>query len=487
MTTIAICFWIYTAAIVAVGLYSARFSKKTESDFFLADRGLGAWVAALSSSASAESGWVTLGLVGMAYKTGLGAIWIVLGTFLAFLFNWFVLAWPLRSAAARRGALTIPDVLASPFRGTSALLIRLVGVVIIISMLTAYVAAQLKAAGKTFNGIFEWEYGNGVLVGLAIVVVYTIVGGFRAIAWTDVVQASFMIVIVVVLPLLLIGKIGGFGAFWSGLAAEPDGAMLTEPFAGKTGLALIGFLALWLGVPLGNPGQPHVLVRLMAIRDKKAVIRGGVISSAWVVVLFSGAILLGMTARVYYGPLDYDPEQTLPLIAGDSNLVPGFMGGLIIAAVLAAICSTADSQLLVSASAVSHDLLVGIFGLKLSVTKRLLLDRLAVLAVALVATTIAIAEVGSVFEFVLAYGWAGLGAGFGPPLILMLFWRRATGWGILAGMVVGVMTAILWRQFGPHDDIYNLVPAFILSLYAVVIVSLNTPPDRVEDDEIPVL
>ena len=294
---IAISFWMYTLAIVGVGLYSSRFARQTAADFFLADRGLGAWVAALSSSASAESGWVTLGLVGMAYRTGLGAMWIIAGTWAAFLFNWFVLAWRLRSTAADTDALTLPDVLATPFHGTASLLIRLTGIVIILTMLTAYVAAQLNAAGKTFNGIFHWDYVAGVLVGAGIILVYTVTGGFRAIAWTDVVQGTFMIITVTVIPVLLIVKLGGPATFWARLSADAAATALTDPFAGKSGLALIGFLALWLGIPLGNPGQPHVLVRLMAIKDRRAVLRGGIISSTWVLALFSGAVLLGMAAR----------------------------------------------------------------------------------------------------------------------------------------------------------------------------------------------
>jgi sodium/proline symporter len=479
---VAISFTLYTVAIVALGLYSARFSKETAADFFLADRGLGAWVAALSSSASAESGWVTLGLVGMAYKTGIGAMWIVIGTFVAFLFNWFVLAWRLRTVSEQYEALTLTDVLASPHRGLSAQLIRCVGVVIIITMLTAYVAAQLNAAGKTFQGTFGWNYLTGVLVGAGIVIVYTVTGGFRAIAWTDVVQGTFMIITVTVLPMILIAKVGGPFSFWEQLASDPTNSTLTDPLAGKSGLALLGFLALWLGVPLGNPGQPHVLVRLMAVKDKTAVMRGGVISSLWVLVLFSGAVALGMAARVYFGEME-DPEQTLPMVARDSSIVPGFIGGMIIAAVLAAICSTADSQLLVSASSISHDLLVRVFGFEPSLATRKVLDRLAVVFIGAVATSIAAAEVRSVFSFVLDYGWAGLGAGFGPALILSLFWKRTSGWGVVAGMVVGTTTAIIWKQFPAlQSQLYNLVPAFALSLGTIVLVSLLTPnPGKKED------
>ncbi len=480
---VAISFVVYTLGIMGLGLYSAKFSKGTAEDFFLADRGLGAWVAALSASASAESGWVTMGLVGKSYETGVGALWIVAGTFAAFLFNWFILAWRLRTFADRTDSLTIPDVLAARYRGTVALLIRLTGILIILTMLAAYVAAQMNGAGKMFSGTFHWSYSTGVLAGAAIVVIYTITGGFRAVAWTDVVQGTFMVFIVVVLPLVLITKIGGLDEFWTRLANDPRDQTLTDPFAGNAGLALIGFFALWLGIPFGNPGQPHVLIRLMAVKDRKAILRGGVISSAWVTLLFTGAVFLGLAARAWFGEME-NPEKTLALIARDSNVVPGFIGGMIVAAVLAAICSTADSQLLVSASAVSHDLVVRIFGVELSTKARMLLDRSAVLLVGGIAIGLALWNAEKIFTFVLGYGWAGLGAGFGPALILTLFWKRTTGWGILAGMIVGVASAILFKL---RDDwingIYNMVPAFALSMATIVLVSLFTRSSPAPDSQ----
>jgi sodium/proline symporter len=222
----------------------------------------------------------------------------------------------------------------------------------------------------------------------------------------------------------------------------------------------------------------------MAVRDRAAVLRGGVISSLWVLMLFSGAVLLGMTARVYFQNGLQDPETALIALAQDSAVMPGFIGGMIVAAVVAAICSTADSQLLVSASAVSHDVLGRLFGIHLSLRKRMILDRLAVLAVGATALAIAIGEVRSVFSFVLDYGWAGLGAGFGPAIILSLLWRRTTGWGILAGMIIGITTAILWRWQLPalHHQVYNLVPAFLLSLLSIILVSLMLPESSPEVD-----
>jgi sodium/proline symporter len=470
MTATTLSFWIYTLLIMGVGVYSARYGRKSSSDFFLAGRGIGAWVAALSSSASAESGWVTLGLVGMAFQTGVGALWIIPGTVLAFLFNWLVIANRLRHFAREQDAITLPDVLAARFSGKHALVIRGLAVIIILSMLSAYVAAQFNAAGKMFDSLLGWPYQGGVLAGTAIVLIYTISGGFRAVAWTDVIQALFMVGAMVILPLVLLVELGGVEAFWQQLNALEDAATLTHPLANKAGMALVGFLAVWLGIPLGYCGQPHVLVRFMATRDAAAVRRGAFISTTWVFLLFAGAVMLGVLARAYYGTLA-DPEMVLPLVA--TELLPGVISGVMIAAVLAAICSTADSQLLVSASAISHDLYVRLLGRHPDNRIIVRFNRLAVLLVGLTGMLVALGEVRVIFDFVL-YAWAGLGAAFGPALILILLWRRTSASGVIAGMAVGFVTAIVWRET-LHDYLYELVPAFLLAFITVWLVSLAYP------------
>jgi sodium/proline symporter len=470
MTATTLSFWVYTLAIMGVGIYSARYGRGTSSDFFLAGRGIGAWVAALSSSASSESGWVTLGLVGMAFQTGIGALWIIPGTVVAFLFNWLVIADRLRNYARYSDAITIPDILAARFTGNRAVIIRLLAMLIILTMLSAYVAAQFNAAGKMFDTMLDWPYRGGVLAGTAIVLTYTISGGFRAVAWTDVIQALFMIGAMVVLPVVLLVEMGGIDVMWQRLNALEDAAALTHPFADKAGMALFGFLAVWLGIPLGYCGQPHVLVRFMATRDAAAVRRGALISTTWVFLLFAGAVLLGIFARAWYGSLA-DPETVLPRVAAE--LLPGVIGGVMIAAVLAAICSTADSQLLVSASSISHDLYVRLLGRHPENSTIVLFNRLAVLAVGLVAMLVALGEVRVIFDFVL-YAWAGLGAAFGPALILILLWKRTSASGVIAGMLTGFLTAIIWRET-LHDLMYELAPAFLLAFVCIWVVSLLYP------------
>ncbi len=495
MTTLVISFLVYSAVVAGFGFFSTTKSRESDSDFLLADRGLGAWVGALSTAASAESGFVTLGLVGMAYTSGLYAFWIVPGTIVAFILNWTVLAPRLQQASHDGGALTITDVLALRYPGKPATFIRLLAVAMTLAMLTGYVAAQLNAAGVAFAGAFGWNYGTGVLVGAGLVLAYTVTGGFRAIAWTDVIQATFMILAVVFVPLILIRAIGGPAEF----VTKAKAAGLGDAFKGNVGTAaFMATIGMWLGVPLGNCGQPHVLVRLMAIKDATARRRAAVISTVWVAILFSGAITVGLAARVHYGaiPDPTDPasataavvtetnsppakaEQALPHIAADESLVHPIVGGMLIAAILAAICSTADSQLLVAASCISHDLLVRLRGANVALKQRRLLDRSAVVGLGLLATGIAIGEVRSVFDFVLA-AWDGLGATFGPALLLTFLYRRTTGWGVFAAMLTGATVALFWR-FVPingaplHGTIYTLIPAFVAAIVVGVVVSAGT-------------
>jgi sodium/proline symporter len=406
----------------------------------------------------------------MAFTTGLGALWIIPGTVLAFLFNWLLIGQRLRRASLDHQAITLTDVFAAGHQGRGGLLIRVVATLIILSMLTAYVAAQFNAAGKMFASTLGWSYPAGVLAGAAIVLAYTTSGGFRAVAWTDVVQALFMVAAMLVLPIVLLVEIGGPGAVWNRLQELEAAGMLTDPFAGKAGLGLIGFFSVWLGIPLGYPGQPHILVRFMAAKDERAIRRGTVIATTWVFLLFTGAVVLGITARAVYGTLP-DPETVLPVAAADS--LPGMLAGVVIAAVLAAICSTADSQLLVSASALGHDLWLRILGQQPAASTIRRFNRLVVLAIGIVAMLIALGKVRVIFDFVL-YAWAGLGAAFGPALILTLMWRRTSASGVIGGMVAGFATAMIWPET-PYARFYELVPAFGLAFCAVIMLSLLFP------------
>ena len=464
-------FVLYSLVIIGVGLWSGRRRKETADDFVLANRELGPWAASLSASASSESGWVMLGLVGVAFTGGFSAFWIVPGIALGYIFNWFVLAERLRVATKETGAVTLTQFINHRF-GHHSRALRVVSVIIIVVSMLAYVAAQMNAAGKAFDALFELPYWLGVLAGAAIIMAYTITGGFRAIAWTDILQAGFMFVALVVMPFLMLASAGGYANVVETLAADSP-ALLTWS-GGNSGMALLGFVLGSLGIGLGYPGQPHVLARFMASRSADTVRRAGAISLVWMVVVYVGAIFFGMFARAYFGDLA-DPEQALPLACGE--LLPPVMAGFVVAAIVAAICSTADSQLMVVTAALSRD----VFGKKPgdgSTTDGmwfLWLDRGMLIILGLVAVFLAITDNRVIFEFVL-YAWAALGAAFGPVVILGLLWKKASKAGALAGMIVGLLVTVVWRNVPMlKSAVYELVPAFGLSLLAVVIFSLLSP------------
>lgn len=475
MNVVGISFAVYTLLTVLIGIWSARYSRRSSEDFLLANRGLGAWVAALSASASAESGWVTLGLVGAAFQLGVAAYWIVPGTLAAFAVNWLLIGPRLRARSAEDNALTVLDVLAARFPRRSAQAIRLVGILILLVMLTLYVAAQLNAAGITFSGTFAWPYAQGVLLGGSLVLLYTVVGGFRAIAWTDVVQALLMIGTMTWVPLLLLDHLGGWSACRAQLS-EMDSNLL-HPFAGNSGHKLFMFVLLWFGIPFGNPGQPHLLVRLMATRDPSALRRGAIISLTWIAILFTGAVSLGVLGRAYFGVMDR-PEEVLPRLASTPDLIPPLLGGMIIAAILAAISSTADSQLLVAASSLSHDFVYRFLGMK-PTSRTYLWDRVAVVCLGLTAIGIALSDVRSVFTFVLDFGWAGMGASFGTTILATLYFRWTSGWGVLSGMLAASSVVLIWPYLPDSvSQFYKLIPAVFVSFATLGVVSLLTPGSR---------
>ena len=463
--SVAVSFSLYTAAIVAVGLWAARAAGRSTAEYLLAGRGLGAWVTAVSASASSESGWVTLGLVGTAFSQGMAAFWVVPGCLLGYAFNWWVLARAVQRRVSAHEAYTFPDLLCSLFPGRT-LAVRLASVAVIFTMMTTYVAAQFNAAGKALSAVFGMDYTAGVLTGAAIVIVYTLSGGFRAVAWTDLVQGGLMCLALVFLPLLTVGRAGGWHAMVQALQAQDPA--LVGPAAGRKGLMLVGLITGWLGIGLGYPGQPHVVVRFMAARDARAIVRGRVVAMAWGLLVFTGAVVLGLSCRALFGHLP-DAEQALPIAA--LRLLPGVLAGLMLAAVLAAICSTADSQLLVASSSLSHDLYARLTGRDLGSRHVVAADRLAVALLGAGAALLALSADRVIFDFVL-YAWAGLGAALGPPLILGLFWKRATARGALAGMVTGLLTVILWKHSPMAEGIYELVPATALSAAAVAAGSL---------------
>ncbi len=455
--------------IIGIGLYSTKSKKETSEDFVLANRELGPWASALSASASSESGWGMLGLVGMAYADGAASFWIVPGIALGYLFNWYYLAEKLRTATSANGAVTIPQYISFRFGKNSKSLKIISSLIIIIAML-GYVAAQMNAAGKAFDATFSVPYWLGVLIGAGIILTYTVFGGFRAICWTDIIQSSFMFVALLVMPIVMLYQLGGFGQFVEViLSTDPNFLSFT---AGKSGLTLVGFVVGFLGIGLGYPGQPHILARFMAAKDKKTIRQGSVIAISWMTIVYLGAIFFGMFSKIYFGVLA-DPEQALPLAV--NSLLPPVLGGFVIAAIVSAICSTADSQLIVVSTIFSRDILpifskTGTSDLKKTIST----DKIVLVILAVLSVFFALTKNRMIFDFVL-YAWSVLGAAFGPVVILGLVWKKTSKAGAISGMLTGLIVSVVWRDVPVLKSIvYELVPAFILATCAVVIVSLLT-------------
>jgi len=457
----------YMAALLLLGYLAARLTRSPE-DFFLANRSLGAWVTAISSTAASESGWVVLGAVGMAYSSGVSALWFAPGCLLGYLVNLYLVAPALRQQAAGLGALTLPEYFAKRYPGRAAE-IRVAAVGVILLSLAGYVAAQMTATGKAMEAIVGLPYRQGIFLGGLVIVAYTLSGGFRAVSWTDFVQGLIMVVALVTMPVLAVAAVGGYSSLLARLG-EVDPALISVT-GGKVGKELFFFLAGMLGIGLGYPGQPHVLTRYMAAASQEKVRRSQLIAMVWGVLVFYGAGFLGLAGRLLMPELasSGDPEQLFPLLA--RTMLPPWVAGLMLAAVLSAIMSTVSSQLLVAASAVSRDFVEGVLGAARSGRASVLAGRIAVFLLGLAAVLVAVGEVRIVFWFVL-FAWSGLGAAFGPLLLATLLRLPVTDSGALAAVVTGFTATVFWKVSGLSEAImYELPPAFALSGLAMALVS----------------
>lgn len=540
-------FALYTVAIVALGLYASKFAARSDEDYFLAGRSLNRWVAALSASASSESGWVTLGLVGIGFGAGVQGYWVIPGCLLGYIFNWFILAGPLHDQARKLNALTLPDFLCKRFgRSSDTLpLVRIVAVVVILAAMMAYVAAQMAAAGKAFDillteagvedaapvaastdtgsapgatavtqphaegakpqsdGDSLFAYSNyklGVLIGAVVVLLYTVTGGFRAVSWTDFLQALLMVGTLVVFPVYLLITYGGFGYLQTHLADYAyngaDPGHLLDFTGGHVGWALVGFVlgSHALGINFGYPGQPHVLVRFMALKRRAEARIAGFVAVLWGLLVYFGAVTVGLFAHAiivdtgagWGAAIRADGEVSL--IVSAMELLPSVLAGLVLAAILAAICSTADSQLIVAASAVAHDIFAKLFSTD-SKTAHMLANRGTVLALGLGAVLLVINRDVQIYQYVLTYGWAMLGAAFGPQMILAVLWKRASYAGCLAGMLTGFVVAIAWAELYDKSatgiEIYNLPVAFLAALIVNIFFSLDMPDRNTREEPRP--
>jgi sodium/proline symporter len=482
--TLSIAFIVYLVALIGFGLIAYR-RTKTFDDYYLAGRKLNPWVTALSAEASSESGWLLLGLPGQAFSQGIGAFWVALGCVCGTFFNWTALARRFRKLTGFFRAITIPDYLETRFQDDTRAL-RVIAALLIAVFMTAYVAAQFVASGKALSVTFGLDYATAVVIGAAVILFYTMMGGFFAVAWTDALQAVMMIFGLVVIPIVGTIKLGGPAALWSKLAAVTEsGAGFLSLRVGKEGIGLATFLIGMIGIGLGYPGQPHVLVRFMAIRKPGLVRKGALIGVIWAVIALYGAVFIGLVGRAVLTSAPADPERVMPMLA--IQLLPAWLAGVMIAAAMAAMMSTADSQLLVASSSFVQDFYHKAFGRDPKPKTLVLLSRIVTLVVGLVAMIVALGQdpdnpVGVVFWLVL-YAWGGLASSFGPLLVLSLYWKRVTRAGAIAGMIAGSATVIIWKNIPMLVGfLYELVPGFVVSTLVIIVVSLLTrPPARVPD------
>jgi sodium/proline symporter len=446
---------VYKIVLVGIGLWATRRTRDT-GDFFLGGRRLGAWVAAISASASSSSAWTLVAVSGMAYLWGWPALWLFPATVSGFMINWLWVAPRLMRASRAQGAITLTEFLAGPeaAQGWPRRIVLLASAVILFSF-TFYVAAQFQAAGSAFASAFKLELRTAVGLGAAVVLLYTLLGGFWAVSVTDTLQGLVMALTALVLPVATIVAAGGPGAIVSTLAEQ--GPMTGGP--PTAGIAAVGFVLGTLGIGLGYPGQPHVVNRFMALRDPRALRDARIIALGWAVVVYAGMLSLGLSARALYGGLLAD-EQVLFEVA--NRLFAPVVAGVMIAAVLSAIMSTADSQLLVAASSVSHDLPRRGRG-------SLAVSRLVVALISLMAVAVALLLPQTIFARVL-FAWTALGAAFGPPLLVRLAGFELPPARVFAAMAVGFSGTVLfyWMSDAPGDWLERLVPFFASLAICVV-------------------
>ncbi len=482
---IIVAFGLYLLLMLGIGVY---FSNKSNdlADYVLGGRGLGKWVTSLSAQASDMSGLLLMGLPGLAYASGFGeAFWLAAGLAAGTYLNWKLVARRLRIyTKMANDSLTISDFFENRF-GDQTHILRMISSVFIVIFFTLYVSSGFIAGGKLFNTVFGIQYEYAILIGGGVLVLYTFLGGFFAVSWSDMIQGLVMLFAAIAVPSYALVNMGGVSAATERIAAiSPTLLSITKDIAGNnlTAIAIISSAA-W---GLGYFGMPHILVRFMGIDNADNIRDARIIAMIWVIISLASAMFIGVIGRAYTGgsPLAGPDSEKIFMVMVQSLFVT-FLAGVMLSAILAAIMSTADSQLLVAASAISEDFYKAIFKKDAQPHELVWTGRAAVIAISIVAYSISLNPNSSVFK-VVSFAWAGLGATFGPIVLTALFWRRTTWKGAFAGILVGGITVLVWKNLsalGGIFTLYEIVPAFILSLASIIVVSLmdNEPSKEITD------
>ncbi|MDA0281373.1 MAG: sodium/proline symporter PutP [Proteobacteria bacterium] len=462
-----VTFVAYLILILFLGIKAYRRTHSLD-DYILGGRKLGAVVTALSVGASDMSGWLLLGLPGAIYLSGLSEIWIGIGLVLGAYCNWLFVSKRLRIYSQHaNNSLTLPDYFENRFNDTTRVL-RLVSAFVILLFFTFYTASGLVGGAILFENSFGMQYSTALISGGLIIVGYTFIGGFLAVAWTDAVQAVLMFLALLVAPTVVIISSGGTDVVWQQMqAVNPQS---TELFSNMT---LIGFLSL-IAWGLGYAGQPHILARFMAVENPQKLVAARRIAMTWMVLVLFGSVATGLAGIAFFADNPLENPETV-FIALSQQLFNPWVAGIITAAILSAIMSTVDSQLLVSSSVISEDFYRVFVRPQASEKELLMVSRGAVVAIALLAMVIASDRESRVLDLV-SYAWAGFGAAFGPVIVFSLFWRSMTATSAIAGMIVGAVTVVVWSNLsGGIFDLYEIVPGFALASVVIVIITLLKP------------
>lgn len=491
---IALTMVLYLVMTIAVGVAFSRRSSASTSEFYLGGRRLGPLVTAMSAEASDMSSYLLMGLPGLAYIAGVAEVsWTIIGLAVGTYLNFLLVARRLRVYSAHLGSITVPDYFSRRY-GDERRVLSLIAALVIIIFFVPYTASGFKAVGTLFNSLFGWDYHVSMFIGAAVIIGYTVLGGFLAVSTTDLIQSIFMTAALIIIVFFGVNLAGGMDAVIANAKALPGYLDVTKGYSWASGTAgSFGGLSIvsTLAWGLGYFGMPHILLRFMAIRDENEIKVSRRIASVWAVVSMAVAMLIGIigysvsvAGAIPMLGTSAESETVIVRLADVMSRHGAFfaiVAGVILAGILAATMSTADSQLLAAASSVSQDIAVEFMGIKLSGKRSLLVARLTVVGIALVGLVLAWNPNSSVFR-VVSFAWAGFGAAFGPVMLLSLFWKRSNKQGAMAGMIAGGAMVFLWKfalaPLGGVFAIYELLPAFITALAADVIVSLATPaPD----------
>ena len=461
---------VYLGLLAAFAAWS-RHETGTLSGFYLAGKKLPFWVVAFSTNATGESGWLLLGLTGMGYAVGAQAYWVVVGEIVGIALSWGLISRRLKRLSDDHDSITVPDVLASKFEDKGHL-IRAIAVVIILTMVTTYMTAQMVASGKALSTFMGMDYATGVAVGGAIIIAYTFIGGYKAVSYTDVLQGVLMLIGLIIVPVAAIYAGGGWSSVSSNLTAQDPN--FTNMFALTDSGGIKGWVAVVSFVAIGLPflGVPQLLVRYMSARDDNELKKARIVSVLVLLVFTFGAVTAGIAGRALFPGLE-DQETIFPTIA--NQLFPPVVAGVLMVIVLSAIMSTADSLLLLASSAVVRDTMQKILGSTKSDHQLAGYGKIVTILIGILAIALAIPEAKFIFWFVL-FAWSGLGAAFGPVVICVLYYKKTTREGVIAGMLGGFLTSVVWVLLFKEQTygLYEAVPGFIVGMVLTYAVSAMT-------------